>query len=191
MSFTRTVLSFAPLAALARWLEPASAKNVAPRMFYSPRHFLQARFLHKAELVLLRQLRKALPGCEVFTQVALGALVQPPSDWPDELRQASWRKYQGSIVDFVVWDPVQEQVLCLLELQSRDPAELKKRDILRDAITGEAGYPLVRLHKGENFSEELLRERIFDAIDHPPNPTVWAKERSLREALARDGIELS
>jgi hypothetical protein len=146
--------------------------------------------VNKSEVVRLGQLCKALPGCEVFTQVALAALIQPPANWPDAIRQASWRGYEGSVMDFMIWVPVAEKVLRLVEPQSRGPAEEGSRDILRDAIPGEAGYSLVRLHGRENFSKELLRARISDAIDLAPNVTVWTEERDVRQGPVVAGLEI-
>lgn len=87
-------------------------------------------------------LRKALPECHIFPQIATSALLTVQTDnrslWWDILR-----RYNTTRIDFVICDS-NLAVLALVELDDQSHDQKKSKDRERDYITSQAGYRTVR-----------------------------------------------
>lgn len=113
-----------------------------------------------SELEFYDRLVAACPEYLVFSQVAMGGLIDPPRRlWGTWRSRARWR-YQAKIVDFVVYDRLAAKVWCLVELDDPSHDHKKAEDAHRDAMTREAGYVTLRWDVREMPSVEAIRESI-------------------------------
>lgn len=92
---------------------------------------------------MLVTLERVLPNCRIHAQVAMGALLAAP-DSPLRRRRLSDRNaFSQKIVDFVAQDRASGAILALIEVD--DWSHVLSRDMARDAMTGHAGYRIIRI----------------------------------------------
>ena len=129
--------------------KPPSRPISAPNIFTDPLDaffhrsspwYAKRSILSERELENYRNLyRAAAPlGLEVFTKVRLLDLLLPLDEFDDEKKSLVWAKH----VDFVVWSPPTNSVICVLELLDKthyQPAR-KKRDAFVRQVLEDAGY---------------------------------------------------
>lgn len=82
------------------------------------------------------ELRQAVPECQIFVQVALGAILWTKS-------QGTRNKFNRLIVDFVITDAY-FNILAVIELDDKSHDNKQEKDVERDAMLREAGYKVLR-----------------------------------------------
>lgn len=118
--------------------------------------------LTKAEQDFMKKLSAALPNQRIFTQVSMGALLQPPPYIRDQSERTRSRwQYSQKIVDFIVADPATFHVLAIVELD--DHSHDTKKDAARDAMLESAGYKVARFTKGRELTVSDIRD-AFDVV---------------------------
>jgi len=135
-----------------------SAGDEGTRRAYYPKNLLT-----EAELPFFSQLQQALPEYGVFPQVCMGALIDPPGHLRGEWRKRARYAYQSKIVDFVVWNPELNKVVCLVELDDPSHDNRQDEDAQRDAITAEAGYPTARFDVRKLPDLAAIRQTVITA----------------------------
>lgn len=122
----------------------------------APKVFFAKPLLTANETQFFKMLQNALPSYTVLAQVSMGALLQVKVP-----RNESVLKYRGrfaqKIVDFVILDE-NCQVVTLIELD--DKSHVKEKDLARDAMTAEAGYPTLRYLSTRKPSESQLLQDV-------------------------------
>lgn len=136
--------------------------------------YFRAPLMTRSERDFFQKLKAALPEYEIFPQVCMGALIQPPARLYGAWRRRARYAYQAKIVDFTVWDAADNRVICLVELDDPSHDRKKDQDDYRDSLTGEAGYATVRVDVRHPLSCDQLRERVLTAP--APDPPVFACE---------------
>jgi len=111
------------------------------------------------EIVLYRKLREVLAGSQfdVFSQVAMGAIIKTPNglSYGDRLRFRN--KFDRKIIDFVICDS-KSNVRLIIELDDRSHDGAK--DARRDRITANAGFPTLRLRKAHKITLDELSSQL-------------------------------
>lgn len=93
------------------------------------------RLMTEHEKTMFTQL-KGVPGCHIFCQVSLGAI----------LRTKSWKtrnKFSQKIADFVVTDQ-NFNILAVIELDDKSHDDKQAQDKARDDMLKAAGYKVLR-----------------------------------------------
>lgn len=110
------------------------------------------RLMTEHEKTMFTQL-KGLPGCHIFCQVSLGAI----------LRTKSWKtrnKFSQKIADFVVTDQ-NLNILAVIELDDKSHDNKQEQDNARDNMLKAAGYKVLRYRTVP--SQEQLTHDILSA----------------------------
>lgn len=117
------------------------------------------------ELEFFHRLKRALPGFEILTQVAMGALLTPavPRNSRDYMRIRG--TFAQKYVDFVICDPRTMDVVALVELDDRTHSS--EKDARRDAMLAAAGYRVVRWQSKKKPAEPEIRSAMA-ALTRPP-----------------------
>jgi very-short-patch-repair endonuclease len=121
--------------------------------------FRAKRILTENEEEFLSRLRRALPECEIWPQVAMGAIVEVtlPRNHPDfwDVR----RQFAEKIMDFVVSRRRSLQVVAVVELDDRthDP----KKDAKRDAPLSAVGIRTVRFQSRAKPDRAEIRQQLL------------------------------
>lgn len=104
------------------------------------------------------RLKQAFPDHHVFTQVALGALLQPA------VRQDSREYYRirgtfsQKIADFVICDDAL-RVVAIIELDDR--THNSEKDAKRDAMLNQAGYKVYRWNSRNKPAVDDIRREVL------------------------------
>lgn len=121
----------------------AILKAIGAGNLLGPPRPVAKRFLTPREAAMLATLERALPHCRIHAQVAMGALLQVPTN-PLRKRKLSDRNaFSQKIVDFVAQDRATGAILALIEVDDR--SHHAGRDRARDDMTGRAGYRTIRI----------------------------------------------
>jgi very-short-patch-repair endonuclease len=121
----------------------AILKALGAGSLFGPPRPVAKRFLTPRETAMLTTLERALPHCRIHAQVAMGALLQVPTN-PLRKRKLSDRNaFSKKIVDFVAQDRATGAILALIEVDDR--SHHAGRDRIRDEMTGYAGYRTIRI----------------------------------------------
>lgn len=88
------------------------------------------------EKTMFGEIRQAVPECQIFVQVALGAILWTKS-------QGTRNKFNRLIADFVVTD-LYFNILAVIELDDKSHDNKQEKDAKRDAMVREAGYKVLR-----------------------------------------------
>lgn len=108
------------------------------------------------ELDFFQRLRRAVPDCYVFPQVAMSALIQPATRHHKDRLQA-FRRISQKRVDWAVYTP-QMDLLCIVELDDR--SHDAGRDAERDATLQTAGIRTIRWPSKRKPSDIEIRTQI-------------------------------
>lgn len=106
------------------------------------------RLMTEHEKTMFTQL-KGVPGCHIFCQVSLGAI----------LRTKSWKtrnRFSQKIADYVVTDQ-DFNILAVIELDDKSHDNKKAQDKERDDMLKEAGYKVLRYRIVPN-SQQLAHD---------------------------------
>lgn len=105
-------------------------------------------------------LYQAAPGCYIFPQVAVSAILTIQSESYDHFWEVM-KKYQSARIDFVVCDQ-QLNILALVELDDQVNDQRRAKDAEIDYITRQAGYKTVRFDRNKQWpNPEQIRASIF------------------------------
>lgn len=88
------------------------------------------------EKAMFGELKKAVPECHIFVQVALGAILWTSS-------YGTRNRFSQKIADFVVTNN-NFQILAVIELDDSSHNGKEEKDAERDAMVREAGYKALR-----------------------------------------------
>lgn len=88
------------------------------------------------EKTMFGEIRQAVPECQIFIQVALGAILWTKS-------QGTRNKFNRLIADFVITDRY-FNILAVIELDDKSHDNKQEKDAKRDAMVREAGYKVLR-----------------------------------------------
>lgn len=150
-----------------------------------PRRYFPKPLMSPSELAFFTKLQAAVPEYRVFPQICMGALIDPAAHLVGEARSRARHKYQSKMVDFTVWDPVREAVVCLVELDDPTHDNRRRHDEARDDMTREAGYATLRFDVRSRTSNEKIRAGILraaqlkGAVGRPPRYTLAARQAGL------------
>lgn len=134
--------------------------------------------MSQRERAALGLLEAALPGCRIYAQVAMGALLQPQAGLTDRERFRMRGRFSQKIIDFVVEDRATGEIVALVELDDRSHS--RARDQRRDAMTRAAGYRTLRLARPSRaeIARAVTNLAARDCSD-PPHSTV-ARRQTVR-----------
>lgn len=104
-----------------------------------------------------QRLKRALPEFEVFTQVAMGAILAPNADRNSRRYHQIRGSFSQKIIDFLVCDP-SLKVVAIIELDDR--THNASRDEKRDAMLQCANYRVLRWQSRNKPSEEEIRAKV-------------------------------
>lgn len=104
------------------------------------------------------RLKRALPGYEVFSQVSMGAILNPNADRNARRYHQIRGTFAQKIVDFLICDGKTLNVIAIVELDDR--THNVERDQKRDAMLQSAGYRVIRWNSRKKPSEDEIRVRI-------------------------------
>lgn len=107
--------------------------------------------LSEHEKTMFGEIRQAVPECQIFVQVAFGAILWTKS-------QATRNRFNRLIADFVITDN-NFNILAVIELDDKSHDNKKEKDAQRDAMLREAGYKVLRYRYMP--SKEQLRQDIL------------------------------
>lgn len=122
-----------------------------------PVRYRKRAMLAGGELEFFYRLRRALPECHVFPQVAMSALVEPMGI--GKARQSAFARIMGKRVGYAVFDD-EMKLLAVVELDYR--SRLSRQDAKRDACFSEVGVKTVRFQSKRKPSEARIKSSIFD-----------------------------
>jgi hypothetical protein len=136
---------------------------------FASRRYVPKQLMTLTERQFRNRLLSVLPHFEVLPQVAMGALIDPAPGLVGEKRQRARWCYQTKMVDFVVYDPKEDRIICLVEWDdaSHDSDEQTRKDVERDALALEAGYVTYRFDAREAVGDDELRARVLRAAHYP------------------------
>jgi len=117
------------------------------------------------ELEFFHRLKRALPGYEVFPQVAMGSVLAPNVDRSDRRYHQIRGTFSQKIIDFLICDGETLKVVAIVELDDR--THNAERDEKRDAMLKSAKYRVLRWHSKKKPSEEEIRARVEGAKPKP------------------------
>lgn len=109
------------------------------------------------EIEFYNRMVSALPGYVVLSQVAMSAFIEPRTDDPKEYMRRRM-KFAQKFVDFIVCEPGDLRIICIVELDDITHDEAK--DALRDEMLGSAGYTVVRWHSRKKPDRAAIAKAI-------------------------------
>ena len=142
--------------------EKARPKPVMPLLDGGRMHYPKP-LLSGSERNFLDVLGEAVPEYRIFSQVCMGALIDPPGYYHGIQRVQARKAYASKIVDYVVYDTAANKVVCLVELDDYSHDNKKEEDAARDAMAAEAGYVTVRADGRWLPSQAALRKSVLEA----------------------------
>lgn len=138
----------------------AAAKKKKPLLV--AKQYKAKALLTKNEQEFTTRLIEALPGHHVFTQVSMGALLQPEVGYRDN--KSEFYRVRGTfaqkIVDYVICDK-EYNVKAIVELD--DKTHNEGNDAKRDSMLAEAGYKIIRWHSKNKPSIEQIQAQFHEA----------------------------
>lgn len=111
------------------------------------------------EIRFWRVLYQAVPGYQIFPQVAINALVDVESENSEHFRQVL-RAFNTFRADFIVCD-ANLRVLAIVELDDKSHDDRRVKDQRRDFVTTQAGYRTVRFDCRDWPTVERIKTAIF------------------------------
>jgi hypothetical protein len=133
--------------------------RINPRLFLSP-----APLLTLAERKLMRLLNIAMSGrYAVCPQVAFSAFIthDPILPYSDIWRVRA--EFNRCRADFVIYDWVNDRVVCLVELDDASHKGREDNDARRDLMALKVGIKTIRLRAGKDTTPEAIAE-IFSGL---------------------------
>lgn len=121
--------------------------------------YMQLPLLTSTEIKFWALLYQAAPGCYIFPQVAVSAILTIQSESYEHFWEVI-KKYQNCRVDFVVCDS-QLSIIALVELDDQINERRRTKDAEQDFITAQAGYKTVRFNRKDWPTAEQIKARIF------------------------------
>jgi hypothetical protein len=143
-------------------VEKARPRPVMPLLDGGRMHYPKP-LLSGSERNFLDLLGEAVPEYRIFSQVCMGALIDPPGYFHGMQRVRARSAYASKIVDYVVYDTSANKVVCLVELDDYSHDNKKEEDAARDAMVAEAGYVTVRADGRWLPSQGALRKSVLEA----------------------------
>lgn len=133
------------------------------------------QLLTENEKEFFHRLKRALPGYEVFPQVAMGSVLAPNVDRGDRRYHQIRGTFSQKIIDFLICDGETLKVVAIVELDDR--THNAERDEKRDAMLKSAKYRVLRWHSKKKPSEAEIRARV---IGTKPEAVVPAQPSQLQ-----------
>ncbi len=124
--------------------------------------------LYKSKLIMTDnekefffRLKEALPNHNIFTQVSLGALLQPNIKGNNKKYYSVRGTFAQKIADYVVCD-TDMKVIAIVELD--DKTHNSDKDVKRDAMLEQAGYIVVRWNSKKKPTIQEITEKITPTV---------------------------
>lgn len=127
--------------------------------------FLSKPLLTENEIEFFGRLKKALPGYEVFPQVALKAFIKPGASSGSKQFWAELAKIGSKHCDFLVCAPSTYEVIAIIELDDR--SHDSKKDAERDAMTRAAGFKTLRFESRRKPRPEEIHAAVMGLLSAP------------------------
>ena len=125
-----------------------------------PSYRVKARpLLTRNELRFYHQLLHIAEGFTVCPQVGFGALLEPEYAPDDERHLWALRSFNQWRTDFLICDPADLTVCCIVELD--DSSHNQHADRRRDNLTSKAGYRTIRIRTGRGYDFAELRGYLY------------------------------
>jgi hypothetical protein len=125
-----------------------------------PTYKLKSRpLLTRNELRFYHQLLNIADGFIVCPQVGFGALLEPDYASNDERRLWALRTFNQWRADFLICDPTDLTVRCIVELD--DSSHSNHADRRRDGMTSKVGYHTIRIRTGRSYDFTELRGYLY------------------------------
>ncbi|MES2569718.1 MAG: DUF2726 domain-containing protein [Verrucomicrobiota bacterium] len=98
----------------------------------------------------------------LFSKVRLADIIHVRENVHGKRRGAAFNRIKSKHADFVICDPRNFKVLCVVELDDRSHQEYsrRRRDEFVDAALGAAGVPILHVPARRSYSVHQLREGI-------------------------------
>lgn len=121
--------------------------------------YLPLPLLTATEIKFWGLLYQAAPGCYIFPQVAVSAILTIQSESYEHFWEVL-KKYQNCRIDFVVCDS-QLSIIALVELDDQTNERRRTKDAEQDYITTQAGYKTLRFNRKDWPTAEQVKAKIF------------------------------
>lgn len=142
---------------IAGWLAWDAAAGAWRRRTRPRGPFKSRNILTPNEIEFYNRLVSALPGYVVLSQVSMSAIIEPRTDDPQEYMRRRM-KFAQKYVDFIVCEPGDLRIICIVELDDITHDEAK--DAARDEMLNGAGYEVVRWHSRNKPDRAAIAKTI-------------------------------
>ena len=116
------------------------------------------------ETEFFRRLKRALPGCEVMTQVSMGALLEPAVAEKDPRFWQLRRLFAEKICDYVVVRSGAPRGRKLVVIELDDRTHNRAQDAARDALLAGVGIRTVRYESRNKPDEQQIRQQVLPLL---------------------------
>lgn len=122
----------------------------------------RGNLLTAAEQVFYGVLVQALDGYRVMSKVRLSDVVDVRKGLKGPERQTAFNRIKSKHVDFVVCEPADLRIVCVIELDdsSHEKADRQDRDSLVDDILKAAGIPISHFPVKKSYTVEEIQAKL-------------------------------
>ncbi|OGV57576.1 MAG: hypothetical protein A2X45_11275 [Lentisphaerae bacterium GWF2_50_93] len=134
------------------------------------RDYVRRNLFSPAELSFFKVLEQALDGkYKIFTKIRLADIIKVGGELEKSERQTAFNKIQSKHVDFVLCDPGDLSVQCVIELddKSHEAADRIARDEFVDSALESAGIPIARFAARRQYAAEDIVKGVEEAKAQP------------------------
>ncbi len=127
------------------------------------RDYVRRPLLSPAELSFFKVLEQALGGkYRIFTKIRLADIIKVSGEVEKRERQTAFNRIQSKHVDFVLCDPDDLAVYCVIELDDRshNAGDRIARDEFVDSALGSAEIPIARFAARRQYSTEEIAKAL-------------------------------
>ena len=135
------------------------------------RKYVKIDLLSPAELNFFMVLEQAVGGrFKIFPKVRLADIVKVAGDLEKSERQSAFNRIQSKHVDFVLCNPGDMTVVCVVELddKSHTAAARIARDEFVDSALESAGIPIAHLAARRQYSTDDIANAIYSCMEPKP-----------------------
>lgn len=130
--------------------------------------FKRKELLTENETEFFRRLKRALPECEVMTQVAMGALMEPIVSQRDARFWDLRRQFSEKICDYVITCGGRPRGRRLVVIELDDRTHDARKDAARDELLAGVGIRTVRYESRNKPDEQRIREQVLPLLGMKP-----------------------
>ncbi len=113
------------------------------------------------ELEFFARLKKALPECTIFSQVAMSGILDVTLQKGDPAYWSARSQFDRKRIDYVVCTRGAERLIAVVELDDRSHDGKRDEDAKRDAMLATAGIRTVRFPSSPRPDERQIRDRVL------------------------------